>query len=87
VVGNLELVLPVPFVTDSRNFRLTGFFDIGNVFGPDESFAVGELRYSVGMADVWLSPLGPLTVSVAAPLKSEDQDEEQPLQFTFGTTF
>jgi outer membrane protein insertion porin family len=87
VVGNLELILPVPFVGDSRNFRLTGFFDIGNVFGPDESFAVDDLRYSLGLSAVWLSPLGPLTISVAAPLKSEDEDDEQPLQFTFGTTF
>jgi len=87
VVGNFELILPVPFVLDSRNFRLTSFFDIGNVYGPEESFEFGELRYSLGVSAVWLSPLGPLTVSVAAPLNSKDQDETQPLQFTFGTTF
>jgi outer membrane protein insertion porin family len=87
MVGNFELILPVPFLSDSRNFRLTSFFDIGNVFGPNEEFAVGNLRYSVGLSAVWLSPLGPLTVSIAAPLKTEDQDETQPLQFTFGTSF
>ncbi len=87
LVGNFELILPVPFVADSRNFRLTSFFDIGNVYGPGERFEVGDLRYSVGVSAVWLSPLGPLTLSVAAPLKSEDQDDTQPLQFTFGTSF
>ena len=87
LVGNFELILPVPFVADSRNFRLTSFFDIGNVYGPGERFEVGDLRYSVGVSAVWLSPLGPLTLSVAAPLKTEDQDETQPLQFTFGTSF
>ena len=59
----------------------------GNVFGPGEEFAFGDLRYSVGMSAVWLSPLGPLTLSVAAPLKKEDQDDTQALQFTFGTSF
>lgn len=87
LVGNVELILPVPFLDDSSNFRLTSFFDIGNVFGPNEKFSVGALRYSVGFAAVWLSPLGPLTVSIAAPLKTGSQDETQPLQFTFGTTF
>jgi len=87
VVGNFELILPVPFLPDSRSFRLTSFFDIGNVFGPGQRFAVGDLRYSAGMSAVWLSPLGPLTLSVAAPLKTEDEDEKQPLQFTFGTSF
>jgi outer membrane protein insertion porin family len=87
VVGNLELILPVPFLKDSRSFRLTTFFDIGNVFGPGQRFAVGDLRYSSGVSAVWISPLGPLTISLAAPLKKEDLDDSQPLQFTFGTTF
>ena len=87
VVGNFELILPLPFIADSRNFRVTTFFDIGNVFGPGQRFEVGDLRYSAGVSAVWLSPLGPLTFSVAAPLKTEDQDDTQPLQFTFGTSF
>lgn len=87
VVGNVELILPVPFLKDSRSFRLTTFFDIGNVFGPGQRFAVGDLRYSAGVSALWISPLGPLTLSVAAPLKKEDLDDTQPLQFTFGTTF
>ena len=87
MVGNLELILPLPFIQDSRSFRLTSFFDIGNVFGPGQSFDVGDLRYSVGISSVWLSPLGPLTLSIAAPLNTEDVDETQPIQFTFGTSF
>jgi outer membrane protein insertion porin family len=79
--------LPVPFLKDSRSFRLTTFFDIGNVFGPGQRFAVGDLRYSAGVSALWISPLGPLTLSIAAPLKKEDLDDTQPLQFTFGTTF
>ena len=87
LVGNLELILPVPFLQDSRSFRLTTFFDIGNVFGSGQRFAVGDLRYSTGVSAVWISPLGPLTISLAAPLKKENLDDTQPFQFTFGTTF
>ena len=87
LVGNFELILPLPFIEDSSNFRLTSFFDIGNVFGPGQQFAFGDLRYSTGLTAVWLSPLGPLTLSVAAPLKTETEDETQPIQFTFGTSF
>jgi len=87
VVGNAELILPVPFLKDSGNFRFTSFFDAGNVYGPGENFDLGELRYSVGLSALWISPLGPLTMSLAAPLKSQAQDDTQPLQFTFGTSF
>jgi outer membrane protein insertion porin family len=87
VTGGAELIIPIPFLQTTKNFRLTGFFDAGNVFGPGQRFDLGDLRYSAGMSAVWLSPLGPLTLSVAAPLKKEDVDETQPLQFTFGTTF
>jgi outer membrane protein insertion porin family len=86
-IGNFELILPLPFIQDSRSFRLTTFFDIGNVFGPGQRFALGDLRYSSGVTAVWVSPLGPLTLSFALPLKKEDNDDTQPLQFTFGTSF
>ena len=87
VTGGAEIILPVPFLTATPNFRLTGFFDFGNVFGPGQRFEIGDFRYSTGISAVWLSPLGPLTLSFAAPLKTEDEDETQPIQFTFGTSF
>ena len=77
----------VPDDLQGLNFRITGFFDIGNVFGPGQGFTFGELRYSTGVSAVWISPLGPLTLSLAAPLNKDDQDETQPIQFTFGTSF
>ena len=82
-----ELIIPVPFTGESKSFRITGFFDVGNVYGPDEAVQLSELRTSTGIAGIWLSPLGPLTVSFAVPLKTQDNDDEQPFQFTFGTSF
>jgi outer membrane protein insertion porin family len=87
VVGRAELILPVPFIKETRSFRLTSFFDFGNVYGPDEDFEFDTIRYSLGVSAIWLSPLGPLTVSIAAPLNTQPLDDEQAFQFTFGTSF
>ncbi|MCG3146372.1 MAG: Outer membrane protein assembly factor BamA [Gammaproteobacteria bacterium] len=87
VVGNAEVILPVPFLQDIESLRITGFVDAGNVYGYDEDFDAGTIRYSAGLAGLWLSPFGVLTVSVAQPFNTQDGDSEQPFQFTFGTSF
>ena len=50
-------------------------------------YTSGPLRYSTGVAAVWLSPVGPLTMSFAHPLRTEPGDETQGFQLTFGTSF
>ena len=67
--------------------RMSAFFDFGNVYGPDESFDIGQFRYSLGMTGTWISPLGPLTLSLAAPLGKQSGDDTEVFQFMFGTTF
>jgi len=86
-VGNVELILPIPFLRDIKSVRVTGFFDAGNVFGTDEDFDTEDLRYSTGVSGVWLSPFGVLTVSVAQVFNDQAGDEVQPFQFSFGTSF
>jgi len=87
VVGNAELIFPVPFFEDAKSFRLSAFFDIGNVFEDFEDFDADELRYSVGLAGLWLSPMGPLSISLGYPINDEADDEVQNFQFTIGTFF
>ncbi len=87
VVGNAELILPLPFLHDVKSVRLTGFVDAGNVYGPEQDIDVSDLRYSAGLSGIWLSPFGVLTVSLAAPFNDKDEDDTQPFQFTFGTSF
>lgn len=87
VVGQAELIVPVPFAKETRSFRLTTFVDAGNVYGPGEDLDFGSIRYSAGVSAIWLSPLGPMTVSIGVPLNSESGDDIQPFQFTFGTSF
>lgn len=87
VVGTAEVILPLPFTKESNTFRITTFLDAGNVYGPDEDFDLDTLRYSTGIAGVWLSPVGPLTMSFARPLRKQADDETQGFQLTFGTSF
>lgn len=86
VCGRAELLAPLA-ITDSKSVRISGFFDIGNVFDTlDESFDAAELRYSVGVGLTWLSPIGPLTFSFAQPLNDESGDEVETFQFRLGAT-
>ena len=42
---------------------------------------------SMGIAVLWVSPMGPLKISIAQPIRSEEGDRKQPFQFTFGGAF
>lgn len=92
-VANVDLLLPVPIEGLEETMRFSTFFDIGNVFNVNgkvfesTGFEVGELRYSVGVAGTWLSPLGLLTASLGYPLNSKSGDDTEIFQFTIGTGF
>ena len=86
LVGNLELLFPMPFMQDDRTIRLSTFIDAGSVFSKNDQFRE-ELRFSAGLAVTWVSPMGPLTVSVAEPLNDKPGDNLQKFQFLFGQQF
>ena len=87
LTGTVELILPLPFIRDSKAFRITTFVDAGNVFGPGQSFDYRELRTSAGVSGIWVSPFGPLTISLGYPLNDQPGDNIQNFQFTLGTAF
>ena len=87
VVGNAEVILPLPFTKNINNFRLSAFVDGGNVYSKDEDFDTSLFRYSTGLAAIWISPIGPMTFSIAKPLNEKEGDETQLFQFTIGTIF
>ena len=86
LAGQTELVVPMPFI-ESNQFRFSAFWDFGQVYASAEEVDVGEVRTSTGVAMKWLSPLGPLNISLAYPLNDESSDETQPFQFSIGSTF
>jgi outer membrane protein insertion porin family len=87
VVGSAEFQFPVPGATREQALRLAAFLDAGQVYAEGARLALGELRYSTGIALSWASPFGPLRLSFGHPLNRKPGDEIQRLQFTFGTTF
>lgn len=85
--GTVQLLFPPPFLTESNAVRLSLFYDIGNVFAGAGDWSGGDLRMSVGLGATWLSPVGPLAVSIAQPLNDKAGDEVQQFQFTLGAGF
>ena len=92
---SLEMLMPLPGA--DRTLRWFTFLDGGWVWGDsytyggrvDEkmSISLSDLRYSVGVGVAWISPLGPLKFSIAAPLNDKDGDEIERFQFQIGTGF
>ena len=87
LVGNAELLFPMPGMAADRSVRLGAFVDGGQVFAPGDKIALSDLRYAAGLSVAWNSPVGPLKFSVAWPLNSKSGDNVQRLQFTLGQVF
>ena len=87
-VGNVEVLFPMPGMRNDRTVRLSAFLDGGTVWGPGGLRPEQEgMRYSAGVAVTWISPMGPLKISVAQPLNSQPGDNIQRFQFQFGQQF
>ncbi|MEA3405388.1 MAG: outer membrane protein assembly factor BamA [Pseudomonadota bacterium] len=84
VVSSAALVFPVPFIDDSSNVRLSWFFDAGNVFAKGQTVELSELRTSTGVGLSWITPVGPLSFSLARPLNYTEDDDLQRFQFNLG---
>lgn len=84
LLGNAELLFPFPGLPNDKSVRLGTFFDAGMV---GQKLDGNEMRYSTGVSLMWVSPAGPLKISIAAPLRTQPGDRTQPFQFTFGGAF
>ena len=84
LLGNAEFLFPFPGLQGDRSVRMSAFVDTGMV---GDTYNFGQLRYSTGLAVLWVSPLGPLKVSAALPIGAKDGDRRQPFQFTIGGVF
>lgn len=88
LVGNLELMFPIPGTGYDRTLRVFTFLDGGNVWDTKgHKFGVNGLRYGYGLGLAWLSPIGPLKLSLGFPLVKHAGDQYQKLQFQIGTAF
>jgi outer membrane protein insertion porin family len=81
---NTEFLFPFPGIGRDKSVRLSAFFDAGMT---GERFEFSDFRYSTGLSVLWVSPFGPLKLSVAAPFGDKPGDRKQPFQFSFGGAF
>jgi outer membrane protein insertion porin family len=84
---NNELIVPMPGAGNDRTLRAYGFVDIGNVFAESQRIDFGDLRVSVGVGLSWVSPMGPLRLGFANPIRKQSTDRIQRAQFQIGTSF
>ncbi|WP_443641486.1 outer membrane protein assembly factor BamA [Candidatus Njordibacter sp. Uisw_039] len=82
--ASAELIFPL--FSDMPSVRTSLFTDIGNVYTSGE-FTAGELRVSGGLNLAWLTPVGPLTLVVANPLRQKTGDKTQSTHITLGSPF
>ncbi|MCM2972314.1 outer membrane protein assembly factor BamA [Larsenimonas suaedae] len=100
VEGSVEMIFPFPFIEDRRQLQSSLFLDAGNTYQRDcmsvpagqtsqceSGIDFSDLRYSFGVGLSWITPVGPLTFSVAKPLSDHDGDDTQVFQFSLGQTF
>jgi outer membrane protein insertion porin family len=95
IQGGVELLFPLPFVKDQRSLRTSLFWDVGNVYDTSCSSSspscsnidIGDLASSVGVGVTWVTALGPLSFSLAAPIKKPEEADTQVFQFSLGQTF
>ena len=99
IQGGVELLFPLPFVKDQRSLRTTLFLDAGNVFDTNCSAAqkgrndpscdidFSNMASSAGVSLTWITALGPLSFSLAKPIKEPEGSDTQVFQFSLGQTF
>ncbi|WP_394559493.1 outer membrane protein assembly factor BamA [Aquipseudomonas alcaligenes] len=103
IQGGVEYLFPLPFVKDQRSLRTVLFWDVGSVFLSDcptktastrfmntsncGSIDMSNLASSVGVGLTWVTAMGPLSFSLAAPVKKPEDSDPQIFQFSLGQTF
>ena len=96
--ASLNLFFPLPYV-QTAGIRGLFFADAGTVWGSastvvantpisvSEPFALSRVRYAAGFGIEWISPIGPIGLSWAFPLKTVPGDVEKSFEFAIGSTF
>ncbi len=89
-VSSINATSTIPyFLENVQNVDIVMFADFGNIWGVDynSSLEADEIRSSVGLGMDWLTPIGPLTFSLAHPITKADSDVTETFRFNLGTSF
>ena len=86
---NFDMNLP-NLLPDSSNTDVSFFVDFGNVWEVDYDDSLDDsnkLRSSTGVNASWISPLGPMTFTLATNLSKASTDTTESFNFNLGTSF
>ena len=89
-VSTINATTNVPSILENvQNVDIVMFLDAANIWGVDYDSSLDKsgIRSSVGVALDWLTPVGPLTFSLATPITKEPSDIEETFRFNIGTSF
>ena len=84
---NFELLAPFPGAGNDRTLRMFAFVDVGNVYAESQPVRWNDMRASTGVGISWISPVGPLRLALARPIRKFAGDKIQTVQFQIGTSF
>src|SRR5690606_937150 len=95
IQGGAEILFPLPFIKDQRMLQSTFFIDAGNVFdtncGPNQlncyDVDLAHINVAAGFGLTWISGFGPMTFSIARPIRKNEHDFPEFFQFSMGQTF
>ncbi len=87
LVANAEMFMPMPGSGQDKSFRLSVFFDAGEIVASGHPFSTSDMRYSTGIGVNWISPVGPLRFSLGKPLNAKPSDKKEIFQFQLGSVF
>ncbi|MBU3693713.1 MAG: outer membrane protein assembly factor BamA [Rhodocyclaceae bacterium] len=87
VVATAEVLYPIPGLGKERNARISTFVDGGLIRNSQENGGEDGPKFSAGIGVYFVSPFGPIQLSVAKPLNSSPNDITQIFQFTMGSQF
>ena len=89
-ISTINATSTIPKILENiQSVDIVMFADVGNIWGVDynTSLDVDEIRSSVGVGLDWLTPVGPLTFSLAHPITKADSDVTEMFRFNLGTSF
>ncbi|QXW17328.1 outer membrane protein assembly factor BamA [Comamonas aquatica] len=92
-VMNFELIAPFPGAGNDKTLRWFTFVDVGTIYADSDQISNSSatksdgVRASAGIGLSWISPLGPLRLAWAQPIRKQPGDKLQKLQFQIGTSF
>ncbi|MDC3036576.1 outer membrane protein assembly factor BamA, partial [Candidatus Pelagibacter sp.] len=90
-VATINFSTNLPAILNTvENLDFSYFIDVANIWGVDYDETINDSNYirsSTGIGLDFLTPVGPLSFSIAQPITKKSSDATEKFRFNIGTTF